>query len=129
MSVTIPRSRSNCDRQESPRALDSRDSLRASLAHYVRSLSAYFVGVRRERGPFQSHPRSLFGQRTRAGLKVAGQSVPPGRSKHRSEARSATSPGAVERPGAFLPMAVSAIVPDVTLLNASRASIAQETKA
>jgi len=115
--MSIPRSRwSGCDRYEaekSPRALGSRDSLRASLAHY-RSLSAYFVGVRRERGPFQSRPRSLTGQPTRVGLKGAGRSIPPGRSKHATAGSARSKPRRVERPGAFWPDAVFVTPTDTT---------------
>jgi len=107
MSVTVTRSRNNreCDEaEESPRALRSGDSLCSSLGRS--SLVAVLDVVRRrgERGPFQSHPCRVTDQATWAGLKGAGRSIPPGRSKHRSEARSAASPGAVERPGAFEPV-------------------------
>ena len=60
-----------------------------------------------ERDPFQSRPCRLTGQATWAGLKGAGRLGPSRATQVTQGAKrpsNAASPGAAERPGAFLPV-------------------------
>jgi len=82
-----------------------RSSPLPSFASLTRGASAVLAssGTGRTRRPFHSRPDRLVGQSERVGMKGAGRSSPPRRSKHRSERseRGAQRVAAVRATGGF----------------------------